>query len=347
VSDPEIPFLTELRREFRNAAIAQAHAERRSWRRRTLRFLPALLLVFAGAAAAKTLLFEPTPTRLVADGLQCVSGTSNAAHFSAVDVEPYGRTPAEACSNLLGVPAARLTPCYDRRHGTVVFESTGRADQCETLKMAPLPAGYTAATARVARLQSALNHVYDTHVCLTPAQLATQSQHVLDRLGFVGWTTRLFIVHGQASHGSCGQYPGIGNRPSDATAALIGHGDSVAIQNGPPRPIATLLTSQVGRLAAKTGSSCHTTAAAQALAQRVFAAHRLTTRFALTQEPKGEGFEAGDQRQYDHGCTAIISPTTAPNGHTILIWMINRHAPKMPYGTGIPSLAMYRTANHQ
>lgn len=346
MNEPAIPFLTELRDELRRTAVAQTRAGRpRSRTRRAWRVVPALLLVCASAAAASTLLSNPTPTVLVADGLQCVAGTNNAATSSLADVAQRGQTPEQACGSALGVSASKLTACYDVRHGAVVYESDGRADQCRSLGMAPLPAGYAAATARVHRLQDALNRLYNAQDCITPQQLAARSQQVLDRMQFVGWHPRLLLATGSASQGPCGQFPGIGNSWSDAAAAVNGRDHAVSIENGTPRSISALLNQEVTRLSSASGRTCETTTSAEALAERAFAGRRLPVRFAVTQGPRGEAFGAGRQVQYEHGCTIIIGQQSAPDGHTILIWLANPHAPPLGSGHGMPTLGMYRLAS--
>jgi hypothetical protein len=241
MDDSDIPFLDALGRDFHRVAIDQMRGggRRQAWRRWSWRAAPVALLICAGTAAAGVLLLHRTPTELVAGGLSCVGGTNTATQVEIFDVEPRGLTPLQACGRALKMPASRLIPCVDNRHGTVVFEASGAADQCEAMKMSPLPAGYATATRRIARLQRALNAVYDAHRCLTPAQLAADSRQVLRRLGFTGWRTRLESYRPADVNGGCAQFEE-GPRGTSNAAWTLARGHVVVIMTGPPRPIAGL-----------------------------------------------------------------------------------------------------------
>lgn len=345
----EIPYITHLGDELeRVLATAPARARRRRLRV-TWRLVPVLVILAAGAAAADTLLSDSTPTVLVADGLQCMYGTDNRTTSSLSDMEQRGRTPTQACGAAMDVAPAKLIACYDDRVGVVVYEATGHPGQCVALRLSPLPPGYRSATARVYRLQRALNRIYSRQDCITPHRLAAESQSALKRAGFVGWHPRLLLTPLPQSSGPCGVFPGFGNVLSDASAALDGRRHAVSIENGPSRSMGALMIHETVTLGPASGRRCYTLAGAQGLALRSLASTHVPARFAATREPRGEQFGAGprDRRQarYDRGCSIVTGVTTAPDGRTMLIWLVDRHSPALPYpGPGMPPVGAYRPA---
>ncbi len=115
-----------------------------------------------------------------------MSGTNNDAD-GAYNVAQSGQRPTTACAKVVGVPAAKLVACVARLQGVVVYESDGDTDQCKSLGLAPLPADYASANARVHSLQQALTSDYGRSDCMSPQQLAREANADLQRLGFVGW----------------------------------------------------------------------------------------------------------------------------------------------------------------
>lgn len=323
---------------------ARKATPKRGWTRPHRRFLlaPALLLVFAAAAVAATVLNQATPTVLVADGLSCIEGTVNHAYSGSFGVEQRGSSPNAVCGRLLKRSPSSLVACYNARFGVNVYESNGAKNQCAQVRMQPLPVGYAAATARVYRLQIALNQLYNSQDCIAPAKLASQSQQVLNRFGFVGWGTQLFLSHGQNSTGPCGTFPAGGGGESDATGALNGREHVVEIYNGPSRSVFRDMELTTPLLT-ETGTKCFTTSALEKQIEAVYKPIGLPVRFAITQEPRGEGFGGGRQPRYEQNCTIFTDAETAPDGHTILVWLNNRKAPPLPYpGPGAPSTASYK-----
>lgn len=317
---------------------------RRWWPRphRRVVLVPALLLCFAAAAVAATVLNEPTPTVLVADGLSCMEGTVNHAYSGSFGIEQRGSSPTAACGKLLKRSPSSLVACYNARFGVNVYESNGAKNQCAQVKMHPLPAGYAAATARIYRLQLALNRLYNSQDCISPTNLASQSQQLLHRSGFVGWGTQLFLNHGQNSTGPCGTFLAGSGGESDATAALNGRRDVVEIYNGPSRSVFHDME-LTNPLLTETGTKCFTTSALEKRIEALYKPTGLRVRFAITQEPRGEGFGDGRQPRYEQNCTIFTDAETAPDGHTLLVWLNSRKAPPLPYpGPGAPSTGSYK-----
>ena len=345
MTEHELPFLSDLRAELRRAAILHTRT-RPAPRRRSFRawkLVPVLILVFVTAAVAATVLSQPTPTVLVSDGLECVQGTNNThASTYAGGVEQDGSTPTAACAEVLKLAPSRLVACYNARFGVVVYESTGAKNQCADVKMRPLPVGYAAATDRVYRLQLALNRLYASQDCISPTKLASESQELLNRSGFVGWATELLVAHGQNSTGPCGTFPALGNSQSDATAALNGRRHVVEIYNGPSRSVFRDIELTTP-LMTETGSKCFTTRALEKQIEALYKPIGLPVRFAITQLSRGAEFSGARQTRYAQSCSIFASALTAPDGRTILAWLNNRNAQPLPYpGPGAPSTASYK-----
>ncbi len=319
---------------------------KRWWTRphRRVLLMPMLLLFFAAAAVAATVLSEPTPTVLVADGLSCMEGTVDHVYAGSFGVEQRGSTPSAACGKLLKRSPGSLVACYNARFGVTVYESNGAKNQCAQAKMRPLPAGYAAATARVYRLQLALNRLYNSQDCISPTQLATQSQQLLTRFGFVGWGTQLLVARGQASTGPCGTFPAGAGGQSDATGALNGRRHVVEIYNGPSRSVFHDMELTTPLLT-ETGTECFTTTALEKQIEALYKPTGLPVKFAITQEQRGARYDGERQTRLAQNCSIFANAQTAPDGHTILVWLNNHKAPPLPYpGPSAPSTASYKPA---
>jgi hypothetical protein len=135
--------------------------------------LAGLVVVLVGGGVATAAIVGQGSTTLVARGLSCMSGTGNDAN-GAYNVPQNGQSPTAACAQEMRVPAAKLVACANPKSGAVVYESNGDADQCKSLGLAPLPADYASANARVHSLQQALTSDYDRSDCMSPKQLARE-----------------------------------------------------------------------------------------------------------------------------------------------------------------------------
>jgi hypothetical protein len=160
---------------------------------------------------------------------------------------------------------------------------------------------------------------------------------VLRRLGFTGWRTRLESYRPADVNGGCAQFEE-GPRGTSNAAWTLARGHVVVIMTGPPRPIAGLLARLQPKLRAQTDRTCRTIAGAEALAQRAFSTHGLTTLFATTREPDRETLI--DQRSYRKGCAVIIQSSTAPDRRTVLVWLLQRDQHPIGFGR-LPTLAVY------
>jgi len=248
----------------------------------------------------------------------------------------------------LAKPNVKLIACAQNTghsgmvDGVYVYVATGKPRQCESLGMYPLPAGYTAAQARVHALVRALGAVYHRHDCVSPAALAREVQGVLDQLGFSGWHTRQMLDFSPStSDGPCGTFPGAGTPhgdvASDPAAAVDGGAHVVIIQNGRPQAMSPVIETEGPRLLTESGRRCYSAAAVRKLALTSLAHAHVPILFATSAELKGQQFDPARQTQYNSGCVVIVTVNTAADGHTIDVWLNSRSTPTLPAGEGQPS----------
>jgi hypothetical protein len=304
--------------------------------------VPVIAILVAGVATAATVLNGTT--QLAAESISCISGTGNDGN-GAYDIQTLGRTPEQACSGVVGRPAAELVACDGGRYGVVVYYSTGRPDQCARLGYRPLPADYAADDNRVHELVIALTRLYDSRDCISPTQLASGSDAVLRRLGFVGWRAQLELGPAAVRSGPCGAFPGTGSSDSSAAAAVDSHGyppgghDLVIINAGPSRSIDALSIHLNNRLMAMSAARCLTLAQARAGTEALIPAGMQPASFTVTRAPAGVTFGDGRQARYEAGCTIFVDAGTEPDGRTIEVALENRRAAAAPSAPGSPSPA--------
>jgi hypothetical protein len=246
---------------------------------------------------------------------------------------------------VVGRPAAELVACDGGRYGIVVYYSAGRPGQCASLGYRPLPSGYAVDDARVHQLVLALTRLYDSRGCMSPAALASGSDAVLRRLGFVGWRAQLELGPAAVRSGPCGTFPGTGSSDSSAAAAVDSHGyppgghDLVIINRGPSRSMSSGLTRRNERLLTTSGSSCLTLMRARADTEALIPPHLRPASFSVSREPSGVSFDEGRQARYEAGCTIFIDAGTNSSGRTVEVALENRHAAAAPSGSMSPSPA--------
>jgi hypothetical protein len=336
----EIPFVNALGDALERAASAPQRSRRHLWR--TWRVVPVIAIVVAGAATAATM-FNGT-TQLAAESISCMSGTGNNGN-GAYDVQTLGRTPEQACSGVVGRPAAELVACDGGRYGIVVYYSTGRSGQCASLGDRRLPANYAADDTHVNQLVIALTRLYHSRDCMSPAALASGSDAVLRRLGFVGWRAQLELGPPAVRSGPCGAFPGTGSSVSSAAAAVDSHGyppgghDLVIIDSGTSRSMAALSIRLNDRLMAMSGASCLTLAQARADTEALLPARLRPASFTVTRSPSGVTFGDSRQARYEAGCTIFVDAGTESDGRTIQVALENRRSAGASPGPGSPSPA--------
>jgi hypothetical protein len=337
----QIPFVNQLGDALQQATSEPRRARRRLWR--TWRMVPVIAILVAGVAAAATVLNGTT--QLAAESISCISGTGDNGN-GAYDIQTLGRTPEQACSGVVGRPAAQLVACDGGRYGVVVYYSTGRAGQCASLGYRPLPADYAADDSRVNRLVVALTQLYNSRDCMSPTELASGSDAVLRRLGFVGWRAQLELGPAAVRSGPCGAFPGTGSSDSSAAAAIDSHGyppgghDLVMIDAGPSRSMDALSTRLNDRLLAMSGARCLTLAEARADTEAMMPAGMPPAAFTVTRLPAGVTFGDNRQARYKAGCTIFVDAGTGSDGRTMEVALENRHAAGATSGPGAPSPAI-------
>ncbi len=296
----------------------------------------AVVLVCGGVATA-AILGQGTTT-LVAAGLSCIPGTSNAATSDAYNVPQNGNSPTVACAHVIGVPASTLIACAKPAEGVVVFEANSDpADQCQSLGFTPLPPGYTAAITEIHALEQALTADYDQSDCMSPRQLAQDANADLQRLGFSDWHAAIDTTSAARAEfaGPCGEFPATGASISTADAALNASNQTVRIEIGAPRSILQLAENVVEPTINASGDQCYTLAGAQQLVRDMLdkaAGHTVPVKFAVTKEApnttamgggSGGAYADGRQTYYNQGCTIVSGFGTASDGQTFLVLLEN------------------------
>lgn len=328
----EIAFVNQLGDAIEAAALRTAPARRRRRIRHPWRLGVVLtVLALGGAAAADELL--GSSTQLAATSISCMSGTNNRAN-GAFDIQTAGRSPAQACSAVTHVPAARLTTCESIRQGVVVYESDGARDQCQRLGLSRLPTGYEAADLHVHQLVLALGTLYDGQECTAPALFAREVDGLLSRLGFVGWHAQVQATPG-SSDGKCAQFPGTGSSVSDPGAAIDSHAyprgghDLVMIDVGPSRSVLAAFATLVPALDNGSASRCFTLPTLRAFVSGRVAAQRLRAAFTTSRLPTGSTF--GDARgpRYAAGCAIVGDVGIGSDGRSIAVTLNDRSAPSL------------------
>jgi hypothetical protein len=345
----QIPFVAALGDALESATEAdRARAGGRAPRRSILhlprfdrRLFAALAVVLVGGGAATAALLQPNPTTtLAAHGLACISGTDNGAPSDAYNVPQHGQSPTVACSPVIGVPASRLIACADPKIGAIVYESNGSADQCETLHLRPLPAGYASANANVYALEQDLQRAYDARNCTPLQELAREANRALVSLGFTGWHAVVQTTQPGAGGiaGPCGAYPGSGVAISDPASALNAGNHTVMIVPGVSRTVDHVLTIVEQPVVRASGRRCYSLGGLERMvAARLAAAggRGLAIRFTVSREQQGTQAMFGRQHFYDEGCVIAVSVGTAVDGRSFVVALQDRHAaPSKAVGLG-------------
>ena len=319
----EIPFIDRLGHAF-EAAIAEPRPHRS-------RFAPrisfqsrrkALVLVVAGAAAlvAAALAIAhvlASPDELAANSVACYT----AADLSSdVTVVPNHGAPVAACAaayRKMGQAAPPLVACAN---GTAVAVIPGAdAASCERAGLQPLPAGFAASQANVARLARAVLTLEGQQDCVKPEELARGVERLLTAQGWVGWTAQLQ----RPTQGPCGtvsSFNGDGQRRIGG--ALDPSRRVVLVSSGPARSTTTLLYGRDGlavSLEDTSGQRCYTVAGLTALVEaRAAAAGRAGTVQVAAALPATTTLADARQARYTAGCAVILDVHAASDGRGVV-----------------------------
>jgi hypothetical protein len=363
----EIPFIKALGDALDTAMATSTRDSARS--RRPLRFLRprrrlalaliGLAVIVAGGATADSLLLGSSQ-RLAAGTVNCFFTT----HGKAISLktpgaggEPSnGKSPIAVCRRWYGLNAhtgrnaadVKFVACRQAPTVVAVFVASGRANQCQSLGLAPLPQTYPAGATSIRTLIRALATLQHEHDCVSPTALAGEVRATLKRLGFASWRAAVPPAHppidakipGHAkipyaqleppsgTGGTCGEL--VSNPPS-SSVSLNARKRAVMISTGPPNSIARLLNHVSYELYTRTYEHCFTSTSVRALVLRAFAASPLRPRFATTAAfPPGVKYEPHSQLLYDNGCVRFEVANPGNDERYVDVWLFARGAPPLP-----------------
>ena len=348
----EIPFVTALGDALEQAVSADLARPARSRRRRLWlprgrgRLLIALaVLAIGGAAVADTL---QSPTQLAAGAADCSYGTSNTSPGDE-GVPLDGLSPVAACQAqyrrtgpvALARPGVKFVVCQQTGFYVDVIVADGRPNQCQRLRLSPLPPAYATGAARVAALERGLGALQHGHDCITAPVLVHEVQGLLTRLGFTGWRPTLNQPPVFTSGGPCAQFPGTDTQPSDPYLALNPARRTVMIATGPALSTVRLRDAIEPQLIKASGRRCLSPTTARTLTRQLLAPRHWTAKFAVTAELAGQRFDAARQLRYDRGCTVVVDLQPTADRQTSNVWLNARTAPALRHGQASPNPDAY------
>jgi hypothetical protein len=300
----EIPFVNQLGTALESAISAPQPARRRLLRRPRRIGVLALAVLLVGATGV-------TVARMLADADQVASGA--VACFDKPDLSgnvavlgTITGSPTAACAKAWdggGAPPA-MVACT---HGVGVVVIPGRgARACGRAGLAPLPAGYDLAQAKVARLQRKVAGLEASADCIPPDRLAKRAQALLLRSGWTGWQT---LVRSEGV-GLCGHILTRGGSGGlTLSGALLGETRELLVSDGPPRTLDAQLFGEHSlgvQLMDASGERCYTVAGLQSMARRRLAVTGRPVGFKLGRMPANTGIIDNRGRRYAEGCAISV-----------------------------------------
>jgi len=335
----EIPYVNALGDAFeRLAGAAGAPAQRRRrLRARRLRLIVVLVVLVAGGVASASALLGggSRATELAANGVVCY------ARGGGVTVQPsHGLSPTALCAGAggSGLPASRLVACTggaQTNEPYVMVYPRVHADECARRRLAPLPASYAGAQARVSLLGRALVAVEDSRDCVAFPAFARQAQAILERLGWWGWRVRRGRV--LRPGGACaGLSEGSAGKPEIYGSLQVAN-RTLELFTMPPRSAILGERAVWAELDRVSGGSCLTPAGLEADARSDASAHDLGVAFAITREPRFVGVGDGRQPRYEQGCAVMFGVELVPHASRLDIQILYRSAGSTPaQGSTLP-----------
>ena len=339
----EIPFLEQLGDALERGAVV-AGTPRRRWslRRHARLVVVVALLAIGGAASAAALLGGSTATELAANGISCYDAAGGVTVLSS-----EGRPPTVVCSQALNgaVPASGLIACFGGSgpNGPLVqVYPARRSDECQRRGLAPLPASYAAAQARVAALGNALLAVENSRDCVPLAEFKVRAQSLLEQLGWAGWGVRVE----SGTRGTCGSLVEGGAGKPEVSGSLEAGRRTLVLWGTPPRSVLAGERATWRALDNASGSRCLTVPALESYASGEASAHALTAAFAITREPRFTEMGDGRQGRYDGGCAVMAGVELAPGARQldILIYAAGG-ADAAPQGSSPPASSYTRSTS--
>jgi hypothetical protein len=303
----EIPFVNRL-----GDAIEQAAARRRRPIRRRLTIGAIGIAIAASGVAAASGVFS-SAEQLAAGPVGCYDRPSFNANTSVLSTGE--ESPIDTCRRVLHTDGPLVACMAD--HHVAVFP--GGADVCDRLGLAPLPAGYGPARAKVNAFARDVQALETSADCIPPRELARRVQALLDRTpGWDGWGTWLRL---DVEDGPCGSVSGMGGDGSRSIeGSLDADGHRVMVFGGAARSTTDLLygrDSLAAQIEDASGERCYTTAGLEALARQRLSGTGRAVSFR-TGEISGEPIGPRAQRMRE-GCAIVYGVGPAADGYGIVV----------------------------
>jgi len=313
----DILFIERLGDAF-DAAIAEPLSRRARWQQRrnalVLGFAVAAALAAAALAIAHIL---SSPDELAANSVACYAAADLGSNMTVVANDG---APVAACVDAyrrMGQAVPQMVACANGASVAVVPGADTAT--CARLGLEPLPAGFAASQAKVAKLAQGVMALENEQDCVRPDELARGVERLLADQGWVGWRVEVQ----SPSQGPCGtvsSLDGSGRRRIDG--ALDPNQKTVLVRGAPAHSTMALLYGPDGlavSLEEESGKRCYTVAALTALVNsRAAAAGRLASVELAPALPTTGTFTDARQARYEAGCAVIVDVHAASDGRGIV-----------------------------
>jgi hypothetical protein len=313
----DILFIERLGDAF-DAAIAEPLPRRARWQQGrkalVLAFAVATALAVAALAIAHIL---SSPDELAANSVACYAAADLSSNVTVVAND---RAPIAACADAyrrMGQAAPQMVACANGSSVAVVPGAD--ASTCTRLGLEPLPAGFAASQAKVAKLAQGVLALEGKQDCVQLDELAGGVQRLLADQGWVGWTVKVQSPS-QGPCGSVSSLDGSGQRRIDG--ALDPNQKTVLVGGAPARSTMALLYGGDGlapSLEDESGKRCYTVAGLTALVNSSAAAAGRSASVELAPAlPTPVTFTDARQARYEAGCAVITDVRAASDGRGIV-----------------------------
>jgi len=396
----EIRFIRE-QGDLLDAAIAQAAARKRPTVLARIRSViqphkriaaVVVALAVAGCAAVAATSLSGSTERLALGRVNCYYGTTMRGHVAGQETDALGigatlvngETPQSWCSQEFSsysphsLREAGLTPVHDprliacRKDATTiaVLIASGKANQCKSVGLAPLPKTTEAAFSSAHALGKALRSLYLSRNCWSAPAFTKAVRTIMVAHGLGTW--RIIVPRLKAyadspppgTGGDCAAFvypnPYLGN----PYQSLDGLNRTFTFEIGMSHSDYERWNRLLDTLTNETWARCYTPAAARRLVDQTFAGTGLTPRIAITtpidrgarfvQGPAGpestgpgsRAFRAAQRAKERHlldGCAIQPMLWIATDDHFVDVWLTARHGRFIKFGTYPPPASYFRS----